>query len=129
MWARRSIAVALEPFGVRFQRLFISVVAIHSRNDMEVARGERRRQLAEQIPRAQELATMMVRNLRWIECYDAASVDQHRINFERSPVVGPGINIHRERVALVEVDLAAPAHRCVPGLLTIACLRGSFDGL
>src|SRR2546425_3380084 len=119
MWARRSIAVALEPFGVRFQRLFISVVAIHSRNDMEVALGERRRHLAEQIPRAQELATMMVRNLRWIESHNAPAIDQYRIHFERSPVVGPLVHIHRQRIALVEVDLAAPAHRCVPGLLTI----------
>src|SRR5437867_13367955 len=72
---------------------------------------------------------MMIRNLSWIEYYDAASVDEHRINFERGPVVGPCVHIHRNGVALVEVDLSAPAHHRVPGLLSIACFRGSSTGL
>src|SRR2546425_10208201 len=98
MGARRSIAVAFEPLGVGLQRYFISVVAIHASNDMNIALGERRRHLAEQIARAQELAAMMVRNLRGIECYDAPSVDEHRIDFERCPVVGPGVHIHSQWV-------------------------------
>src|SRR6266404_7650381 len=72
---------------------------------------------------------MMIWNLRRIECYDAASVDEHRINFERCPVVGPRVHIHRDGVALVEVDLSAPAHRRVPGLLSIASFRSSSTGL
>src|SRR2546425_11709736 len=129
MRAGRSIAVAFEPLGMGFQRLFISVVAIHSRNDTQVALGERGRHLAEQIARAQELAAMMIRNLCGIECYDAAPVDQHRINFERCPVVSPLVHIHSQWVTLIKVDLAAPAHHCVPGPLTIGCLHGGFARL
>src|SRR5882724_3103995 len=72
---------------------------------------------------------MMIWNLRRIECYDAASVDEHRINFERCPVVGPRVHIHRDGVALVEVDLSAPAHHRVPGLLSTASFRIGSTGL
>src|SRR5437899_12501106 len=72
---------------------------------------------------------MMIWNLRWIECYDAASVDEHCINFERCPVVSPRVHIHRNGVAFVEVDLSAPAHRRVPGLVSTASSRIGATGL
>ena len=71
----------------------------------------------------------MIRDLRGIECYDAAPVDQHRINFERRPVVSPLVHIHSQWVTLIKVDLAASAHNCVPGPLTIDCFHGGFARL
>src|SRR5215475_12263948 len=51
-----------------------------------------------------------------VECHDSPSVEQQSVNLKRSPVIRPGIHIHRERVALVEVDLPTAAHLRVPEL-------------
>src|SRR5262249_13209945 len=101
---------------MRFEGFFVSVVAIHSGNDIQVTLFECRSHLAEKVTRTQEFAAMMVRNLCRIKCYDAASVDEHGINLERCPIVGPPVHVHRDRVTLIEVDLAAPAHRRIPSL-------------
>src|SRR5262249_3580795 len=62
--------------------------------------------------------------------HDTAAVQEQGVNFERAPVIGPGVYVHRERIALVEVDLAAAAHYRVPRLpvfLRLQIARRSDD--
>src|ERR1051325_4183063 len=51
-----------------------------------------------------------------VEGHDPPAVEQQSVNLKRSPVLRPGIHIHGERVALVEVDLPTAAHLRVPEL-------------
>src|SRR5439155_1046191 len=56
--ARLAVAVALEPLGMRPQRFFPGVVAIHARHHADAMSAGRGRHLAEQVARAQELSAI-----------------------------------------------------------------------
>src|SRR6266480_2263296 len=110
-----AVAVALEPLGVRPQRLLPGVVAVHACHDPDAARAGRGGHLAEQVARAEERAAMMIRDVGRVEGHDPAAVNEQGVHTQRSPVLGPRCHVEREGVALVEVELSAAAHGGVPG--------------
>jgi len=112
--ARRAVRVVLEPFRVGTQRFGVSEVAVHARHDAQAAPFGRRHHLPEQVARAQELAAMMKGHARGIERHNATAIQQDGIHLQRGPVIHPRVDVQGERVALVEIDLPAAAHRGVP---------------
>ena len=121
--ARAAVAVPFKPLRARLERFFIRVIAVHPRHHAQAALPRCRDHLTEQVARAEELAAVVVRDLGRVESDDAAAVQEHGIDLERGPVVGPGICVHGERVAFVEVDLAAAPHRGIPGFTVLLCPR------
>ena len=115
--ARRSVAIALEPFGMGIQRVPVRVVAVHARDQTHVSRFRRSRQLAEQIARSEELAAVVIAHVGRIERDDAAAVEEQGVELQRRPVVDPTGHVERERIAFVEIQLAAAPHRRVPRTL------------
>src|SRR5260370_33609866 len=94
----RPIWIALKPFGMGFQSLFVRRIAIHAGNRANTTPLDGGDHLAEQIARAQKLAAIMIWNLSGIKSNDTSAVQQHRIDFERSPIAAPGVRVHVERI-------------------------------
>ena len=113
--ARLAVAVALEPLGMRPQRFFPGVVAVHARHHADAAGAGRGRHLAEQVARAQERAAVVIWDLGRVERHDPAAVDEQGVDPQRGPVVDPRRHVEREGITLVEVELSAAAHGGVPG--------------
>ena len=112
--ARLAVAVALEPLGMRPQRFFPGVVAVHARHHADAAGAGRGRHLAEQVARAQERAAVVIRHLGRVERHDPTAVDEQGVDPQRGPVVDPRRHVEREGITLVEVELSAAAHGGVP---------------
>ena len=109
-----AVAVALEPFRVRLQRLLVSEVGIHARDHPKAALLGRRHHFAQHITRSEELTAMVVGHLGGIKRHDSAAIHQHGVYFQRGPVIHPGLRIDVQRVCFVIVDLAAASHGGVP---------------
>ena len=91
--ARGAVRVALEPFRVRAQGLGIRKVAVHARDHAQAALLCRRDHLAEQVPRAKILAAVVKGHARGVERHDASAVQEHSVNFQRCPVIHPGVGV------------------------------------
>src|SRR5207247_10121425 len=86
------------------------------RDDPHAAGRGSRDQLAEQIARSEIRTLVVIRNGSRVKRDDAATVQEQRVQLERSPVCDPRGDVQRQRVALIEVELAAASHRRVPWL-------------
>ena len=117
------ISVSLKPLWMCVQCLLVCIIWIHSGDNPKAALPSCNGQVAKQVTSAQELTSMLVRDLRRIKGDNPASIYEDGIHFKRSPIVHPGIGVQGERVTLVQVKLAAPAHGGIPGLTRRRSLR------
>ena len=112
-WA--AVGGAFDPFGVSFPGFLIHVVAIETRHHAHPFGLGGFGEVAEQVAVPQELAAVMVRDARGIECHDAAGAEQEGVELQAGPIVHPPGDVELDRVALVEIRLAAALHGGVPG--------------
>ena len=110
-----ALGIALEPLRMRLHGVFPVEIGTHARDHVHAALLGGGAAIAEEIAVAEEFALPVERHLGLIEGQDAGDADQHGIDLEAGPVVGPLLDVEHGGVVLGHVGLADAADLPLPG--------------
>ncbi len=100
-----TLRVALEPLRVRADGFFPIEVRAHASDDAQAAFLRGAAAVAEEVPVAEILSLLVEGHFGLVEGQDSGDADEHDVDLQACPVVGPCFDIERDGIVLGHVQL------------------------